>query len=296
MSLPMLCGIRDSVQTTLDNKILCVWVDLCVLIAELSDILSISHSQPQDVITQLLDLDSRIQNASEALPSDFAYQQMSSVELDTAGYAYHMQLYSTRIMLHRALIKPLVEAETPLNEKVALAGGIFQYTPEFSSKIMYDSAVCIVELAITYRQIFGPDRMITVMLNTIYMAAIVLINHVLVMQRQGVHAESDIKRIRQLLETLDQAKTHFPVASRIHHTLSEILSGSSSPSVLDLIPAGLTQAKSSSQPRPYINSWRATGTLVESHAPPVALDFSSTFDERNPSWVPDMGGTFPIVS
>lgn len=66
MSLPMLFAARDSVQTTLDNRILLVWVHLCVLIVELSDSLRKPHPQTHHFITHLLELDSRIQSSCEA--------------------------------------------------------------------------------------------------------------------------------------------------------------------------------------------------------------------------------------
>lgn len=250
-------------------------------VAEVNDIICISLPRTHHSITQLLELDSRIQKAYEDLPPDLAYRQMSSAELDAAGYAYHMQFYSTRIMLHRALISSSLEGETLPRQSIPLANSTLRYTPDSSSKTMYDSAVCITELAVNYRQIFGLDKMITVMLNTMYMAAITLINHVLVLQHQGVHSESDIRRIRQLLDTLNQIQIHFPVASRMHQTLSEILSGTSLPS-LDCIPLNPTLDKSSFQPSAisHINSWGAMGTPVENHAPPVSLDFSGMFDER----------------
>lgn len=298
MPLPMVCAVRDSAQAIFDNRILRVWVDLCVLIAEISDLLRTPPPTACQFIRLLLELDSRIQNAYEALPSDLAYRQISNVELDATGYAYHMQLCSTRIVLHHAIIKASAETETPLRESMPVADSVFQYTPGSSSKTMYGSAVCIVELATTYRHIFGPDKMITVMLNTMHMAAITLINHILVLERQGVYAESDRRQIRQLVDTLNQAQTHFPVAPRICQTISEVLNGTSSPSLLDCIPVSPTLAKSSLQPSvaSNVNFWRAIGTSVERHAPPVALDFRGMFDERNLPWMPDMGDTFTVVS
>lgn len=287
----MLCATRGSIQHTADNRILCIWVDLCVHTAEVSDIVNTSYSTTSDSMAQLLVLDSRIQNTYEALPSDLAYRQMSTAELDAGGYAYHMQLYSTKIVLHRALIKSSFGRNTTLPNSVPTAKGIFRYTSDSSSKSMYESAVRISELAVTYRQIFGLDKMITVMLHAMYMAAITLINHI---QHRGTHAESDTRRIRQLVDTLDQVQKHFPVAFRMCHTLTEILSATALPALIDCIPLSLRHAELSSPGSavPRINPWGAVGTPVENHAlPQVSMDFSGMFDERYQPWILDMNIT-----
>ena len=300
ISLPMLCATRGSIQHTVDNRILYAWVDLCVHIAEVSDIVNTPHSRTSQFMAQLLVLDSRIQNTYEALPLDLAYRQMSTAELDAAGYAYHMQFYSTKIVLHRALIKSSLGRETPLPESVPSTNGIFLYTPDSSSKNMYESAVRITELAVTYRQIFGLDKMITVMLHNMYMAAITLINHVLVLQRQGTQAESDIRRIRQLVDTLYQVQKHFPIAFRMCHTLSEILSGTSLAALVDCIPLSLRHTKPflPMSAVPQVDSWGAMGTPVENNlSPQVSMDFNGVLDERYQPWIPDMGMTrLPLFS
>lgn len=292
----MLCDARGSIQHTIDNRILHAWVDLCVHIAEVSDIVNnTSHSRASHSMAQLLVLDSRLQNTYEALPLDLAYRQMATAELDAAGYAYHMQFYSTKIVLHRALIKSSLGGETFLPEGDPSTSGIFrQYTPDSSSKNMYESAVCITELTVTYRQIFGLDKMIPVMLNSMYMAAITLINHVLLVLQHhqgGAQAESDIWRIRQLVDTLDQVQKHFPVAFRMCHTLSEILSGTSLAFLVDCMPLSLQHVKPSSPVGAItqVNSWGAMGTPVENHAlTQVSMDFSGMLDERYQPWIPDM--------
>lgn len=281
ISLPILHATQYSAQNTVENRILQVWVDLCVHIAELNDVL-LPQTCPS--ITQLLELDSRIQKVYEALPPDLAYQQMASAELDAAAYTCYMQFYSTRIMLHRE-IKSSLDGETPSCESVPLANSSFRYTPNHSSTTMYSSAVSIAELAVTYRQIFGLDKMIAVMLNAMYMAVVTLIDHVLILQDQGVHAERDIRRICQLVDTLDQIQTHFPIASRMYQTLSRTLSDTS----LSYL------ARSSQSSAISINSWGAMGTPVENRASSVSLGFSGIFDERYEPWIPDMD-MFTVVS
>lgn len=296
MSLPMLCAARGSIQYTAENRILHAWVELCVHIAEVSDIVNnTSHSRTSHSMAQLLVLNSRLQSTYEALPLNLSYRQMSTAELDAAGYAYHMQFYSTKIVLHRALIKSSLGRETtPLPESVPLASGIFrQYTPDSSSKTTYESAVCITVLTVTYRQIFGLDKMIPVMLNTMYMAAITLINHVLVLQyhQGGAQVEGDIRRIRQLVDTLDQVQKHFPIAFRMCHALSEILCGTSLASLVDCMPLSLQNGKPSSPVSavPQVNSWGAMSTPVENHVlPPASMDFSGMLDERYQPWTPDI--------
>ena len=178
-------------------------------------------------MTQLLELDSHIQNTYEALPPDLTYQKDSITDLDAVGYAYHMQFHSIKIVLHRALMQSSLGAETPVRESTTYTVGLSRYTPNSSSKIMYESAVCITELTVTYKQIFGLDKMVTFMLNNLYMAGITLINHALVLQHHGESIGSDMMQIRQLLDTLDQVQKHFPIASSMCNTMLDILMGTS---------------------------------------------------------------------
>lgn len=73
------------------------------------------------------------------------------------------------------------------------------------------------------------------MLNNMYMAAIILINHALVLQHHGSPTEKDIRWIRLLVEKFAQVQLHFPIASRMCQVLSQIIRGTSLASLLKLL-------------------------------------------------------------
>lgn len=290
ISLPILRAAWVSIQSCVDNGTIHIWVELCLCIAQVSDISNAFPPLGTESASQLLDVDSRIQHTHEMLPPDLAYHSTSVNELDATAYAYHMRFYSTRITIHRALIRSSVNGGTSFSEDAPSLTGGFQYNPNSSWASMYESAVCITELTVTYRQIFSLDKIIKVMLNNIYMAAIPLINHAVVLQHQHAPIENDIKRIRLLVDTLGQVQKHFPIAFRMCHNISQILNGTSLASLVDCIPIGQKQAgppagpPAGSQPQtnqmPQMNSWDTVGTVMNNPMTEAQMHFSEMFDEE----------------
>ena len=224
ISFSMLSTVRDAVPKTAQSRMLHVWVDLCVHIAEISNIIYTNPLLDSYSRAHLLQSEQRLQSHYDALPPDLSYRQMSVGELDTMGYTYHMQFYSARIALHRALLQSILgrDHENPL--PIDDTG---QYTPSSSANVIYESAVHITNLVLNYKQIFGPDKMVPVMVYSIYMAATSLVSHVLFLQGLGTLADKDVKRIRYLVDTLSQSQEHFPVASRMCRTILEGFGASS---------------------------------------------------------------------
>ncbi|PKY02732.1 hypothetical protein P168DRAFT_305981 [Aspergillus campestris IBT 28561] len=160
-------------------------------------------------------LTSSLQSHYDALPPAL----FASVgELDMAGYTYNTQFHSVKIVLHRALLQSTLGQD---HENAAPINDTYQYTPSNSSKVIYESAVYLTNSILTYKEIFGPDKMVPLMVYSIYMAATSLVNHVLSLHNLGAPADRDEKRIRLLIDTLTQIRAHFPVASRMCQTILE---------------------------------------------------------------------------
>lgn len=139
------------IQSCVSERVLRIWMELCVNIAQVCDFLNPHTSLGLKSITQLLDIDVQIQQAYDALPPDLVNHNRSITELDAAAYAYHMQFYSTKIIIHRALIWSSV------SDDAHFGTGVFQYNPDSSWSTMYENAICITELTLIYREIFGLD-------------------------------------------------------------------------------------------------------------------------------------------
>ncbi|KAF7554733.1 hypothetical protein G7Z17_g2712 [Cylindrodendrum hubeiense] len=92
-----------------------------------------------------------------------------------------------QIVLHRAVVKILSQEES--RDSNANSAHIEQ-----SRGIMYDSAACICRLTLAYREIFGLENFITVMLDNMYIAA----------------------------KTVVALQNHHPVAEKMSRTLSRI--------------------------------------------------------------------------
>jgi hypothetical protein len=258
-------------------------MDLSLHIAEVSDILSTHTSLNVSTVTQLLDLESRMQHAQAALPLDLAHRNTSIADLNTAAYAYHLQFYSTNIVIHRAVIRFLVSEGSPSSEDGQWRVGNFQYSPEFSWSAIYESAIFITELSVTYCEIFGSDRILTIMLHNIYMAAIALINHALMLQHNRCPIDKDTRGIQLLVGILMQTQEQFPIAGRMYQALSQALCGTSLSFLLDnpalaiRQPGSVYQICAACPPTP----WGRIGVFTNHPIPVSPTEAGGVFDSQN---------------
>lgn len=266
ISLSMLCTVRDSAPKSTQNRMLHLWVDLCVHIAEVSDIMTTSLPLDSHSRVHIQQIEQRLQSHYDALPPDLS---ASVGELDMAGYTYHIQFHCVKIVLHRALLQSTLEQD---HENAAPTNDTYRYTRSISPKVIYESAVHITSLILTYKQIFGPDKMVPLMVYSIYMAATSLVSHVRSLHGLGAPADRDEKRIRLLIDTLTQIRAHFPVASRMCQTIKESFGA---PSFGYTSPLGQRQIRSSTRNSATLQI-NGSGIIspLGNYVPGISSDFS----------------------
>ncbi|KAF5004432.1 hypothetical protein FDECE_9070 [Fusarium decemcellulare] len=206
---------RPCVESTQHPMILTYWTDLCGYISEVTEILN-GHLDNLDhkAAEHLTNLSSRIFAAHSNLPPEFSCKHMS--ELHVTAYGLNMQYCGIQIVLHRVLIK--VQVQRP-NEGLDMNCD----QVDKSRYIMFENAISICRLVLAYREIFGIDNFITVMLDNMYIAASTLISHIL---QPPANQGSDMSNAHQFLqiisETMALLQKHYPVTERMRHTLSLI--------------------------------------------------------------------------
>lgn len=177
---------------------------------------------PLSATDHLLDLDGRISRRLERLPSSLTFDADQISELAVDAYGLQIQLRGIRIVLHKRLSQTMIA-----NGADPLATG--NPALERSRAIMHDNAVMIARLTSTYQRIFGIENVITVMLDNMFVAAALLVNYVLRLQRSDLtqSTESEVMWLHCLSDMFQRAQKHYPVTARMLSALSTLVRGTS---------------------------------------------------------------------
>ncbi|KAL6407336.1 fungal specific transcription factor [Ilyonectria robusta] len=209
---------QDAFQVLSDDQsTLPYWVSLCKYISEVTEILNgFGAALDRTAGSRLLELGARISTAHDLLPRRLSSKHIS--DLDVNAYGLNMQFCGIQIVLHRAVVKILSQDDN--GDSTANSVCIEQ-----SRAIMYDSAACICRLTLAYREIFGLENFITVMLDNMYIAASTLISQILQppASRNVEVSFSDAPQLLSIIaETVAALHNHYPVAEKMSRTLSRI--------------------------------------------------------------------------
>ena len=204
---------------------LSAWVGLSADISAVTDILNNSDT-PLDwrSLDGLAELDIRISQRCAALPGYLKLNENQISDLPASGYGLNIQFRGIRIVLHRLLSKALTHnanhMDSPQAERI-----------QRSRNIMRENAICIARLASVYQQIFGIENVITVMLDNMYVAAALLISHIIRAKQKestlhpDISLDKDVRWLQCLADMLQKAQHHYPVASRMRYTLCNLVEG-----------------------------------------------------------------------
>jgi len=200
------------------------WLGLCVPMADICDILNSRLSLHAEANARLLQLDVDLQRWYKELPSGFAYDETNTADLDPTAYGVHMQYCKVQILMRQAFCEeetaatytiPRFERPIPCNP----------HDREASEQLIYDAALRIVRLLLTYRQIHGAEKIPSVMLDNVNLALMTLINHYLrytdLIETQG----RDIQWLRLAIGTMKAIQPHFPVIGRMMNSLQVTVEG-----------------------------------------------------------------------
>lgn len=195
------------------------WVRLSSDISEATDILNGTSPLNDEAKERLVRLDETIQRRPENLPLELMLNKDRVSDLPPSAYSLHIQFHGIRIILHRLLYKTAthqaIESPSDADHR--------NFSLEHSRAIMYENATQIAQLVSVYQQIFGIEQVITIMLDNSYVAAVVLVSHLLrVGQMDPVPpgVDRDMQRLRALADLLSKAQKHYPVTVRMRFSLA----------------------------------------------------------------------------
>jgi len=201
------------------------WVGLCIPMAEISHILNNCPDTDSQAASDLSDLIAELQDWYNNLPPKLAYQDTRLADMDMTGYGMHTQYCKVQILLNQAPIQPP-------NTRKRKFSQIDHDQPKGRSsgesrQIVYQNAFRIVRLVVTYREIFGVEKIPSIMLDNAILGATCLIDHLIDQPHITNQYNRDLQWLRSLIKTLEALQPHFPITKRMLATLEQMTEGTS---------------------------------------------------------------------
>lgn len=205
-----------------DSPWLNAWVGLCVPMAEISQVLNEHSIDNSDRTASLRKLFGQVEEWYESLPPELTYNENRLTNMDLAGYGLHTQYCKVQILLRRALAKP---PNTRKRRHSQITGdGALRMSSDDSEVIIYQYALRVARLVVTYREAFGMEKIPSIMLDNAVVAATAMIEHL-----NKAENVNEIQRqttwLRQLVKSMESVQPHFPIVGRMLESLKQICGG-----------------------------------------------------------------------
>ena len=233
ISLGYLLTARRAAKEVAVPEVLDAWVSLSAQIAKVTEFLNSSTwTDAMAYDRRLSELVTELDIFFESLPSQMRYEEGTPLDLDARAYGLNIQLCGLRIVLHRLSGRlrhdrrdGLVDTGAQHLEDEACR----QSNQTQSVWVVHRNAVQVAKLVRTFKQIYGVEKIITIMLDNIFIAATALISHTLFPPSTSIDAETgcekDIQWLRCLSKTLEEVQKYYPVTVRMISTLSRLVEG-----------------------------------------------------------------------
>lgn len=202
-----------------DPPWLYAWIGLCVPMAEITHVLNEQTISDPDRSTVLRKLLKQIEEWYKSLPPELSYNESRLTSMDLAGYGLHTQYCKLQILLRRALARPTNTRKRRHSQTLSDRGAQKSSNP--SNIMAYNYALRIARLVVTYREVFGMEKIPSIMLDNAVLAATTMIEHL--DTADGVHeVQHEAIWLRQLVKSMESVQPHFPIISRMIESLRQI--------------------------------------------------------------------------
>lgn len=202
-----------------DSPWLNAWVGLCVPMSEINHSLN-DKSLTDAARCELLQvLSSELDEWYEQLPLELKYREDRLTSMDLAGYGLHTQFCKVQIFVKRALSK----SWNPGNRQYSqiLSSQDTRELPSHLQASVYMSALRIARLVVTYQEVFGLEKVPSIVLDNAVVAATLMIQH-LNKPENDQDRESHSAWLRQLVISMESVQPHFPIVGRMLDSLKQV--------------------------------------------------------------------------
>lgn len=209
---------------------LTAWIGLCAPMTDVCDILNRSSPLDASAKARLHQLDLDMQQWYRGLDPNFAYDESNIADLDPTAYGVHMQYCKVQILMHQTLHK---EENIPMGRSPTFGQGtVHHHNPH--EQAIYDSSLRIVRLLLTYRQVHGPEKIPSVMLDNVSLGLVNIISHYLRYPYLIEYQPRDIQWLRLAIENMRSICPHFPIVGRMLTSLQVLVKGTSLADMLNI--------------------------------------------------------------
>ncbi|KAF2804994.1 uncharacterized protein BDZ99DRAFT_575165 [Mytilinidion resinicola] len=254
------------------------WVGLCVPMAEITETLNKPSATHTTTAATLVELDTKLRTWYDNLPPGIAYDDAHMAELDATAYGLHMQYCKLRILIQQAAIRNSASRKRKFGE-------IEPSSPpsqEFPKQIIYQNALRIARLLLTYREIFGTENIPSVMLDNARLGMECLVSHILEHPGPNTSREEDMKWLRQMVRTMEAVQFHFPITKSMLIGLEESVEGTSLASLFSS-PSPQTPSAPQNSP-PYAPEHRESAVVVSEQENAVVVADQERM-ENDDGWI-----------
>ena len=198
------------------------WIDLAIILADVTDILNgpLRNLDDHNTLCRLSGSAEQLLQWVKLLPPGIrspGHEQGSYLEASV--YHLHMLFYTTLILVHRPFAKfTLISRVMSSNRRMHLIG----YPPLLSQKICLENSIRIVKGLSTFRSKHGIDKVLTSMMYSCSIAASTLIFHISTNEHHST-CEGERKWLEECLKIMDELVAFFPIADRIRKNLNTFL-------------------------------------------------------------------------
>lgn len=206
------------------------WIGLCAPMTDVCDILNRSSPLDAPAKARLHQLDLDMQQWSRGLDPSFAYDESNIADLDPTAYGVHMQYCKVQILMHQTLHR---EENIPMGRSPTFGQGTVNHHNPHEQAI-YDSSLRIVRLLLTYRQVHGPEKIPSVMLDNVNLGLVNIISHHLRYPYLIEYQRRDIQWLRLAIENMRSICPHFPIVGRMLMSLQVLVKGTSLANMLNI--------------------------------------------------------------
>ncbi|KAK9777141.1 putative Fungal-specific transcription factor domain-containing protein [Seiridium cardinale] len=195
-----------------DSPWIDAWVGLCGPMAEISHLLNEQSISSADRSISLRTLLRQVEDWYDRLPPGLAYDEHRLTNMSLTGYGLHTQYCKVQIHLRHAL-----STSQPMKKRQysQITGGKSSQTSSNDpNTIIYQYALRIARLVVTYRETCGVEKIPSIMLDNAVVAASEMIGHL----RRGrctKDKQNDTIWFQQLMKSLEMVQPHFPVIGRM---------------------------------------------------------------------------------
>lgn len=225
-SLKSIVARRCNAKEATDSPWLNAWVGLCIPMAEASHVLNEHSFGDPERNSSLRKIIDDIEAWYGALPAGLVYDESRLTNMALAGFGLHTQYGKLQILLRQALSKPVNSKKRPYSGMAPSRSGSQPSADSSTSTAdTYRYALRIARLVVTYREIFGMEKIPSIVLDNAVVAATTIISHL--NGTDGINqATHEVMWLRQLLRSLESLQPHFPIVRRMLSSLRRMCSSS----------------------------------------------------------------------